>query len=181
MESDISEILLTANDISTRVRELGKQISEDYNGKELVLLGVLKASFVFLADLVRSITIPVTVDFVGISSYRGSTKSTGVINITKGLDDNIENKHVLIVDGIVDTGRTLISSGLIDRMHAGKAASVRVCTLLNKPSRRVIEVQLDYLGFSIPDKFVVGYGLDYKNMYRNLPYIGVLKEEIYRE
>ena len=181
MESDISEILLTANDISTRVRELGKQISEDYNGKELVLLGVLKASFVFLADLVKYITIPVTVDFVGISSYRGSTQSTGVINITKWLDDNIENKHVLIVDGIVDTGRTLVSSGLINRLQADRAASVRICTLLNKPSRRVIEVQLDYLSFSIPDKFVVGYGLDYKNMYRNLPYIGVLKEEIYRE
>lgn len=172
----IGEMLLSEEAIAGRVGELGRQISQDYEGKELMLVGILKGAFVFLADLVRSISIPLTIDFVAVSSYGASTKASGVVRISKDLDESVENKHVLIVEDIVDTGLTLRLGYLVENLRARKAASVRVCTLLDKPSRREAAVQLDYVGFVIPDKFVVGYGLDFNGQYRNLPYIAVLKE-----
>jgi len=180
-EADIAEVILTEDQIARRVRELGQQISDDYRGKDLMLVGVLKGAVVFLADLMRSISIPLTVDFIATSSYGASTKSSGAVRIVKDLDESVENKHVLVVEDIVDTGWTLRLSYLVDNLYARKAASVRVCALLDKPSRRQVDVKLDYVGFVIPDKFVVGYGLDFKGLYRSLPFIGVLKEVTYRE
>lgn len=174
----IAESLLTEKQIAQRVAELGRQISDDYKGKDLVLVGILKGAFVFLADLVRSISIPVRIDFVSISSYGTSTQSSGVVRIIKDLDEPVENKHVLVVEDIVDTGWTLKLSYLMESLRAKKASSVRVCTLLDKPSRREADVQLDYVGFVIPRKFVVGYGLDFRGLFRNLPFIGALEGEI---
>jgi len=176
----IAEVLLTEEQITRRVYELGRQISDDYKGKDLVLVGILKGAFVFLADLARGISIPLTIDFVAISSYGVSTKSSGVVRIIKDLDEPVENKHVLLVEDIVDTGWTLKLSYLRENLYAKKAASVRVCVLLDKPSRREADVQLDYVGFVIPNKFVVGYGLDFKGFFRNLPFIGALEEGIYQ-
>lgn len=174
--SEIAEVLLTEDEIQLRVKALGQQISEDYRGKDLVLVGILKGAFVFLSDLVRHIEIPITIDFVAISSYGKSTKSSGIVRLVKDLDESVENKHVLLVEDIVDTGWTLRLSYIVENLYARKAASVRICTLLDKPSRRKAEVQLDYIGFEVPDRFVVGYGLDFQGYYRNLPYIGVLNE-----
>ncbi len=168
------EVLLEAEQIAERIRELGKQISQDYEGKELVLIGVLRGSFIFLSDLVRQISIPVVVDFVSISSYGSATTSSGIVRVTKDPDVNVEGKHVLIVEDIVDTGWTLKMSYLAEKLQAGKAESVRVCTLLDKPSRRKVDIELDYIGFEVPNEFVVGYGLDFDGLYRNLPYIGIL-------
>ncbi|MDI6827420.1 MAG: hypoxanthine phosphoribosyltransferase [Armatimonadota bacterium] len=176
---DIAEILLTEEQIAARVSELGRKISEDYLGKDLIVVGILKGAFVFLADLIRQITIPVSVDFVAISSYGSSTRSSGVVKILKDLDESVENKHVLIVEDIIDTGLTLKLSYLKDNLVRRKAASVKICTLLDKPDRRQVDIEPDYKGFSIPNKFVVGYGLDFGGLYRNLPFIGVLKEEVY--
>ena len=181
MNADTAEILLTPEQIAERVGELGRQISSDYEGKDLLLVGILKGAFVFLADLVRNISIPLTLDFVAISSYRSSTESGGIVKVVKDLDCEVEDRHVLIVEDIVDTGWTLKMSYLADNLHARKAASVRVCTLLDKPDRRQVEVDLDYVGFRIPNKFVVGYGLDFNGLHRNLPFIGVLKEDAHRE
>ena len=174
---DAPEVLLSQEQIAERVRELGSRISADYEGKELVLIGVLKGSFVFLSDLVRQITIPLVVDFVSISSYGSSTTSSGIVRVTKDPDVNVEGKHVLIVEDIVDTGWTLKMSYLAENLRAGKAESVRVCTLLDKPSSRQVEIELDYVGFEVPNKFVVGYGLDFDGLYRNLPFVGVLGEK----
>lgn len=171
----VPEVLISQMEIATRVGELGREISEDYRGKELVLVGILKGSFILLADLVRSISIPVTVDFVAISSYGDATRSSGVVRIIKDLDEPVEGRHVLIVEDIVDTGLTLKLSYLTESLQAKKAASVRVCTLLDKPDRREAQVHLDYVGFVIPDRFVVGYGLDRGGLYRNLPFVGVLE------
>ena len=173
---DIAEILIAEEQIAARVRELGKQISRDYEGKELLLVGVLKGAFVFLSDLVRNISIPVCVDFVAVSSYGDATSSSGIVKVTKDLDADVEGKHVLIVEDIVDTGWTLKMSYLTESLRAGKAASVRVCTLLDKPSRRKVDIKLDYVGFEVPNRFVVGYGLDCDGLCRNLPFIGVLTE-----
>jgi hypoxanthine phosphoribosyltransferase len=171
------EVLICQEQIAERISELGSRISADYEGKDLVLIGVLKGSFVFLSDLVRQITIPLVVDFVSISSYGSSTTSSGVVRVTKEPDLNVAGKHVLIVEDIVDTGWTLKMSHLAENLRAGKAESVRVCTLLDKPSRRQVEIELDYIGFEVPDKFVVGYGLDFDGLYRNLPFVGVLGAE----
>ena len=181
MTADIAEILLTPEQIAGRVGELGRQISSDYEGKNLLLVGVLKGAFVFLADLARNISIPLELDFVAISSYRSSTESGGIVQVVKDLDCDVEGKHVLIIEDIVDTGWTLKMSYLADNLYARKAASVRVCTLLDKPERRQVDVELDYVGFVIPNKFVVGYGLDFNGLHRNLPFIGVLKEDAYQE
>lgn len=174
MGEPVKDILLTSEQISSRVHELGEQISSDYLGKDLVLVGILKGSFIFLADLIRCISIPVSVDFVGISSYGNLTRSTGVVRITKDLDESVEGRNLLVVEDIVDSGRTL--SYLLKNLRAKKASSVRVCTLLDKPERREVGVQLHYVGFVIPNEFVVGYGLDYGGLYRNLPHIGILSE-----
>jgi len=176
---DIDRILLTGDQIAARVKELGKEISQDYAGKDLVLIGVLKGAAIFLADLLREITIPVDYDFVAISSYGAHTRSSGVVRLLKDLDESVESRHVLVVEDIVDTGWTLRLSYLVENLRSRKAASVRVCTLLDKPSRRQVHVGIDYCGFVIEDAFVVGYGLDYGGKYRNLPFVGVLKAEVY--
>ncbi len=176
---DIAQILVTKEQIAERITELGAQISHDYEGKDLILVGVLKGASIFLADLVRSITIPVSFDFVAISSYGADSRSSGVVRIIKDLDDSVVSKHVLVVEDIVDTGWTLRLSYLLENLRSRKAASVRVCTLLDKPSRREMGVAIDYNGFVVEDRYVVGYGLDYNGAYRSLPFIGVLKPEVY--
>jgi hypoxanthine phosphoribosyltransferase len=177
MMSDVREILITAKQIEAKVKELAGQIDRDYRDKSPVLVGVLNGAFVFLADLVRHLDIDCTIDFVSWASYGKDTSSSGVFRIMKDLETNVESKHVLIVEDIIDTGLTL--HYLLDTVRARKPASVRVAALLDKPSRRRIEAKADYLGFQIPDAFVVGYGLDFAQRYRNLPCIGVLKPEIY--
>ena len=179
MEDDIAEVLLTETQIKARVAEMGAQISVDYAGKDLMLICILKGANIFLADLVRQITIPLSYDFVAVSSYGADTKSSGVVRILKDLDESVESKHVLVVEDIVDTGLTLRLSYLLENLRSRRAASVKICTLLDKPSRRRMDVPVDYHGFQVEDHFVIGYGLDYAGMYRNLPYIGVLKPEIY--
>jgi hypoxanthine phosphoribosyltransferase len=168
------EVQLTADEIAARVRELGAEISRDYAGKELVLVGVLKGSFIFMADLARSISGDLRVEFLGVQSYGDETTSSGVVQITFDLTKPIDGKHVLIVEDIVDTGLTM--DYLLDQMRTRHPASVKLCALLHKPSRMKKPCTIDYLGFTIPDLFVVGYGLDYAQKYRNLPYIGVLTE-----
>jgi len=177
--NDIAQVLITEQQIRRRVKQLGKQISKDYEGKELVLVGILKGAAIFLADLVREITIPVDYDFVAISSYGADTRSSGVVRLLKDLDASIESKHVLVVEDIVDTGWTLRLSYIVENLRSRKAASVRVCTLLDKPSRRKVDVGIDYNGFIVEDKYVVGYGLDYQGRYRSLPFIGILNPEVY--
>ena len=179
LTNDLAQILIKEDQLKARVKELGAQISRDYEGKELVLVGILKGAAIFLADLVREITIPVDYDFVAISSYGADTRSSGVVRLLKDLDASIESKHVLVVEDIVDSGWTLRLSYIVENLRSRKAASVRVCTLLDKPSRRAVDVGIDYYGFIVEDKYVVGYGLDYDGRYRSLPFIGVLKPEVY--
>ena len=179
LENDIAQVLITEEQLRRRVKQLGKQISEDYEGKELVLVGILKGAAIFLSDLVREISIPVDYDFVAISSYGADTRSSGVVRLLKDLDESIESKHVLVVEDIVDTGWTLRLSYIVENLRSRKAASVRVCTLLDKPSRRKVDIGIDYYGFIVEDRYVVGYGLDYRGKYRSFPFIGVLKPEVY--
>ena len=177
MTADVKEVLITEDQIQAKVKELAERISRDYRDKNPVLVAVLNGAFVFLADLVRNLDLPCTIDFVSWSSYGKDTSSSGVFRIMKDLESNVESKHVLIVEDIIDTGLTL--HYLLDNIRARKPASVRVAALLDKPSRRKIEAKADYLGFQIPDAFVVGYGLDFAQSYRNLPFIGILKPDIY--
>ncbi len=177
MESMIKKVLVSEEDITNKVKELGDQITEDYKEKNLLLVGILKGAVIFMGDLARSISIPVKMDFMAVSSYGRSSVSTGEVRIIKDLDFSVENKDILIVEDIIDTGYTL--SYLIDNLKKRGANSVKVCTLLDKPDRRKADVSVDYLGFAIPDEFVVGYGLDYNEMGRNLPYVAALKEEVY--
>jgi hypoxanthine phosphoribosyltransferase len=177
MENDVGEVLITYEQIREKTEELGRQITEDYEGKDLLLICVLKGGLMFLADLMREIQLPVEIDFMAVSSYGDATESSGVVRILMDLDQNVQGRHVLIVEDIIDTGRTL--NYIIDNLRTRGPASIKVCTLLNKPSRRVLDIPLDYLGFTIPDRFVVGYGLDYGQIYRNLPFVGVLKPELY--
>jgi len=181
MESakDIERVLITESQIQSRVRELGETISDDYAGKELLLVGILKGAAIFLADLVRQITVPVSYDFVAVSSYGAGTRSSGVVRLLKDIDEGVESRHVIVVEDIVDTGWTLRLSYIGEKLRSRKAASVKVCALLDKPSRREIDVDIDYCGFQIDDNYVVGYGLDYNGKYRNLPFIGILKAEVY--
>ncbi len=167
------EIMLTEDEVDNRIREIGEQISKDYEGKTVHLICVLKGGSFFMTELAKRITVPVSLDFMSVSSYGGSTKSSGVVRIVKDLDEPLEGKDVLVVEDIVDSGRTL--SYLLEMLHDRKPASVKLCTLLDKPERRVVDVNVDYTGFQIPDEFVVGYGLDYDQKYRNLPYIGVVR------
>lgn len=177
MEQDIERVLLTEEELKKRVAELGAQISADYAGKEPVLVSVLRGSFIFMADLTRSITTFCRVDFMAVSSYGAGTQSSGQVNIIKDLTDTIEGKDVIIVEDILDSGNTL--HYLMKVLEARHPASIRLATLLDKPSRRTKPVHADYVGFEVPDAFVVGYGLDYDERYRNLPYIGVLKPSVY--
>lgn len=174
----VKEVLLTEEQIQQRVAELGAQITDDYEGEEVVLVCVLKGAVMFFADLARQVKGNVTLDFISCSSYGSSTISSGVVRILKDLDRPIEGKHVVVVEDIVDTGNTL--SYVLQNFKTRKAKSVRLAALLNKPDRRKVDVDVDYEGFVIPDYFVVGYGLDYAEEYRQLPYVGVLKEEVYQ-
>ncbi|MBM4431334.1 MAG: hypoxanthine phosphoribosyltransferase [Chloroflexi bacterium] len=179
LDDDVAEILITEKQIRARTKELGQQISSDYKGKDLLLICVLKGAVTFLADLMREISIPHAIDFMAISSYGDSTESSGVVRILKDLDSSIVGRHVLIVEDIIDTGRTL--NYITQNLRTRHPKSVRICTLLSKPSRREIDIPLDYVGFEIPNKFVIGYGLDFAEVYRSLPYIGVLKKERYEK
>lgn len=178
LRDDVAEVLITAEELQARVAELGKAISADYQGKDLLAVCILRGAVVFLSDLIRQITVPHEIDFMAVSSYGGTrTESSGVVRILMDLKTNIEGRDVLIVEDIVDTGLTL--DYIIANLKTRRPASLRVCVLLNKQERREVDVPLDYVGFDIPDKFVVGYGLDYGEKYRNLPFIGVLKPELY--
>ncbi len=178
LEKNIEKVLLTKEQLEQRIKELGAEITRDYQGKELVLAAVLRGSYVFMADLTRAIDLPLTVDFMAVSSYGAGTVSSGQVEIKKDLSDPIEGKNLLIIEDILDSGNTLYY--LMDVLSARHPASIRICTLLDKPERRVKPIKADYAGFVIPDAFVVGYGLDYAEKYRNLPYVGVLKPEVYQ-
>lgn len=167
-------VLLSEEEVDTRIREIGEQISRDYAGKSIHLVCVLKGGSFFMCELAKRISVPVSLDFMSVSSYGSDTKSSGVVKIVKDLDEPLQGKDVLVVEDIVDSGRTL--SYLMEMLQDRRPASLRLCTLLDKPDRRVIDVKVDYTGFQIPDEFVVGYGLDYDQMYRNLPYIGVVEK-----
>lgn len=169
------EVLLSEEEVNARIREIGEQISKDYAGKNIHLICVLKGASFFMCELAKRITVPVSIDFMSLSSYGEATESAGVVKVVKDLEEPIENKHVLIVEDIVDTGRSL--SYLLKLLKDRKAADVKICVLLDKPDRRVVDIEADYTGFKIPDEFVVGYGLDYAQRHRNLPYIGVVKFE----
>lgn len=171
--SDKISVLISEEDVNARIKELGEKISKDYEGKTVHLVCVLKGSVFFMSELAKRITVPVTIDFMSVSSYGNSTTSTGVVRIMKDLDETLENKHVIVVEDIVDTGNTL--SYLLKSLSERNPASLALVTLLDKPDRRVAPVHVNYTGFEIPDEFVVGYGLDYAQKYRNLPYIGVVE------
>lgn len=177
MRNDIQEVLFSEQQLADKVTELGARISADYEGKNPLVVSVLKGSYVFMADLTRKITIPCNVDFMAVSSYGEGTKTTGEVQIIKDIGSKIDGRHLIIVEDILDSGVTL--SFLMKILKARGAASIRLCTLLSKPERRKVDVPVDYLGFEIPDAFVVGYGLDYAEKYRNLPYIGILKPSVY--
>lgn len=177
LENDIQRVLFSPEQLNARVGELAEQINANYAGQEILLISVLRGSFVFMADLIRRLTLPCQVDFMSVSSYGSGTTSSGQVQITKDLSSDITGMHVLVVEDILDSGNTLYY--LLHLLEHRHPASVRLCTLLDKPDRRVKPIQADYTGFSIPDAFVVGYGLDYAERYRNLPYIGILKPEVY--
>jgi hypoxanthine phosphoribosyltransferase len=172
LEQAVGEILIDSETLQARIRELGEEINAEYAGRELLLVGVLKGAVFFMADLMRTITVPCEIDFMAISSYGASTDSSGVVRILKDLDINIEGRHVLVIEDIIDSGLTL--SYLIRNLESREPASLAVCALLTKPERREIEVDVRYTGFEIPNRFVIGYGLDFAERYRNLPYVGVL-------
>ena len=175
---DMTKILVKREDIQKAVAQLGREITRDYQGRDLVMVCILKGASVFFSDLIRAVDLPVTLDFMALSSYRNSTKSSGVVNLEKDLSVSIKGRDVLIVEDIVDSGNTLFSLGKY--LMGRGASSIRIATLLDKPERRKSNITADYKGFEIPDEFVVGYGLDYANYYRNLPYIGILKPECYK-
>ena len=178
MHDDIKTVLVTEEQLKAKVAELGARISRDYEGKNLVLVSILKGAVVFMADLMRAVTIPCSIDFMVVSSYGGTnTQTTGLVKIVKDLDADLTGRDVLIVEDILDTGVTL--SNLVPMLKMRNPSSVKICAILNKPTRRKADIQPDYEGFQVPDEFVVGYGLDYDEKYRNLPYVGVLKPQVY--
>jgi hypoxanthine phosphoribosyltransferase len=177
LSGDVASVLITEEEIRTRVADLGRRISEDYEGKELTLVSVLKGSLPFMADLMRAITIPVAIDLMEVSSYGTATESSGLVRILKDLSSSIDGRDVLIVEDIIDTGLTL--NYLVRYLRGKNPRSLRICALVDKPARRLVDIPIDYRGFEIPDQFVIGYGLDYGEYYRNLPFIGVLKPEVY--
>ena len=172
----ISRILFTAEEIEARVLEMGQEISRDYDGSRPLLVGVLKGVFPFMADLIRAITVPLEVDFMAVASYSNSTREQGFVRLQKDLDEPLDGRHVLFVEDVIDTGLTL--NYLLRNLNARGPASLKVCTLFNKPQRRLINIPVRYKGFDLPDKFVVGYGLDYRELYRNLPFVGMLKADV---
>jgi hypoxanthine phosphoribosyltransferase len=178
LEGDVAEVLISEEEIQAKVVELGARITADYAGLELTLVSVLKGSLPFMADLMRAIKIPVQIDLMEVSSYGGAaTESSGLVRILKDLSSSIDGRHVLIVEDIIDTGLTL--NYLLRYLRGKNPATLRICTLLDKPARRLVEIPIDYLGFEIPDQFVIGYGLDYGERYRNLRFVGVLRPEVY--
>ena len=179
MNDDIRAVRVSEQQLKDTVAQLGAQISQDYAGKDLVLVSILKGAVVFMADLMRAVTIPCSIDFMVVSSYGAGTTTTGLVKIIKDLDSDLSGKDVLIVEDILDTGVTL--SNLVPMLKMRDPNSVRICAILDKPSRRRADIQADYIGFQVPDEFVVGYGLDYDEKYRNLPYVGVLKPSVYEK
>jgi len=180
MKDDILEVLVSTDEIQKRTAELGQQIGHDYQGRNPLMICILRGAVVFLSDLMRAVPIHVTVDFMGISSYGGTNMdSTGVIKITRDVDTNVAHRDVIVVEDIVDTGLTM--RALVDLLNTRAPRSVEICTLLSKPQRRKVDVEIKYCGFEVPNKFVIGYGLDYDENYRNLPFVGVLKPEIYEK
>ena len=179
MERGVGEILVEEDQLRARIAELGEEISTYYDGRDLLLIGVLKGAVFFMADLMRHLTVPCEVDFMAISSYGASTDSSGVVRILKDLDINIEGRNVLVVEDIIDSGLTL--SYLVRNLESREPASLEVCALLTKPGRREIDVEVRWVGFEIPNRFVIGYGLDFAERYRNLPYVGVLHDQLLPE
>lgn len=179
MIKDIKRVLLTEEQILEKVKEIGSIISKDYEGKDLLIVGILKGSVLFASELIKNITIPCEIDFMAVSSYGNSTETSGVVRILKDLEHSIEGKDIIIVEDIIDSGVTL--DYLLKYLTARKANSVEIVTLLTKPSRRKVDIHVKYCGFEVPDEFLVGYGLDYAEKYRNLPYVGILKEEVYKK
>lgn len=178
MRDDIQTVLVTEEQLRAKVAELGAQVSRDYAGRDLLLVSILKGAVVFMADLMRAVTIPCSIDFMVVSSYGGTnTESTGLVKIVKDLDADLSGRDVLIVEDVLDTGVTL--SNLVPMLKMRHPNSVRICAILDKPARRKTDIRADYIGFEVPDAFVVGYGLDYDEKYRNLPFVGVLKPEVY--
>jgi hypoxanthine phosphoribosyltransferase len=177
IHADVEEVLLTGDQVQARVLELGAQLAADYEGRDPVLVSVLKGSIIFLADLVRATPIPLSIDLMEVSSYGASTESSGQVRILKDLSSSIAGREVLVVEDIIDTGLTL--NYLLRYLHDKGPASIRICCLLDKPARRLAPIEIDYRGFTIPDRFVIGYGLDYAEHYRNLPYVGVLRPSVY--
>jgi hypoxanthine phosphoribosyltransferase len=177
IHDDVEEVLLAADALQARVAELGRQLSADYAGRDPVLVSVLKGSIVFLADLIRGMEIPLSLDLMEVSSYGAGTETSGQVRILKDLSRSIEGREVIVVEDIIDTGLTL--NYLLRYLGERNPATLRVCCLLDKPARRLAEIEIDYRGFTIPDRFVIGYGLDYDERYRNLPYVGVLRPSVY--
>lgn len=175
MEKHHINVLISEEEVDNKIKELGEQISKDYEGKEIHLVCVLRGGSFFMCELAKRITVPVSLDFMSVASYGNDTKSSGAVRIVKDLDDSLEGKDVLVVEDIIDSGRTL--SYLLELLKDRKPNSLKLCTLLDKPDRRVVDVNIDYTAFQVPDEFVVGYGLDYAQKYRNLPYIGVVEFE----
>jgi hypoxanthine phosphoribosyltransferase len=179
VEAGVGEVLIGEDELQARIRSLGAEISVDYQGRELLLVGVLKGAVFFMADLMRSISVACEIDFMAISSYGAATDSSGVVRILKDLDINIEGRHVLVVEDIIDSGLTL--SYLLRNLESREPASLEICALLTKPDRREVDVPVRYIGFEIPNRFVIGYGLDFAERYRNLPYVGVLRDDLMPE
>ena len=178
MIKDIKKVLLTEEEILNRVKELAAEISKDYSGKDLLVVGILKGSVLFASDVIKNITIPCQIDFMAVSSYGNSSETSGIVRILKDLDHSIEGKDILIVEDIIDSGVTL--DYLLKYLKARKANSIEIMTLLTKPARRKVDINVKYCGFEVPGEFLVGYGLDFAEKYRNLPYIGILKEAVYK-
>ncbi|MBX4261797.1 hypoxanthine phosphoribosyltransferase [Clostridium estertheticum] len=178
MNNDIKEVLYNEDQLRDKIRQMGEKVSKDYYGKDLILIGILKGSVIFMSDLLKEITIPCKMDFMAVSSYGNSTKTSGVVRILKDLDFEIQGKDVLIVEDIIDSGVTL--KYLMKCLSARKPSSLEIICLLNKPERRKVDIEVKYVGFDVPDFFIVGFGMDYAERYRNLPYIGILKDEIYK-
>jgi hypoxanthine phosphoribosyltransferase len=178
MREKVEKVLISENELANKIKEMGKAMTKDYKGKDLFVVGVLKGANIFMSDLIRKIDLPMQIDFMAVSSYGMSTESSGTVRILKDLDFSIEGKDVLIVEDIIDSGLTLkyLTRILMER----KPSSLKICTLLDKPDRRKVELIVDYIGFKIPDAFIVGYGIDFAESYRNLPYVAVLKEEVYK-
>lgn len=176
---DIEKVLISENELADIVKRLGKQISEDYRDKNLLMVSILKGSVIFMADLMRAIDIPCSIDFMAVSTYGDKTKSSGVVRILKDLDQSIEGKDILIVEDILDSGKTL--NYIQELLLARNPNSIRICTLFDKPERREVDLYAEYIGAQVPNEFIVGYGLDYAQYYRNVPYVGVLKEEVYKD